>query len=88
MSSNEAQTALYDLDVVMLRQDITRHGLARGQKGTIVHRYAESEAFEVEFHRPGDEPVVVTLHADQVRKVWDAATRQHVGKPPATIEWE
>lgn len=90
MSSNhdpsEDPSTLRDLDVVMLREDLAGQGLARGQTGTIVHAYAAGESFEVEFHRPGEEPVLATLNAGQLAKVWDAATQQHVGKPHATTK--
>ena len=88
MSSNGRQDALHELDVVRLSEDIHASGLVRGQAGTIVHRPAEGQSFEVEFQTPGEEPVVITLQAEQIEKVWDAATRQNVSKPPATIEWE
>ena len=38
-----------ELDTVVLTRDFPEHGLRRGDVGAVVHRYADREAFEVEF---------------------------------------
>jgi hypothetical protein len=40
---------IQELDIVVLTHDIKDHGLKQGDVGTVVHRYREGEAFEVEF---------------------------------------
>ena len=57
------------LDVVVLRSDVTEHGLRAGDLGTIVEVYTPRE-FEVEFVRPnGMTKAVVMLRIDQVRAI-------------------
>ena len=50
---------------VALRRDQPEAGLLKGQKGTIVHVYAEG-GYEVEFIEGRDKPVVVTLELPDV----------------------
>ena len=38
-----------ELDLVVLTHDIPEHGLQQGDLGTIVHRYTDGQAWEVEF---------------------------------------
>lgn len=38
-----------ELDLVVLMHDIPDEGLRQGDVGTVVHRYADGAAFEVEF---------------------------------------
>jgi hypothetical protein len=40
---------IQELDIVVLTHDIKEYGLKQGDVGTVVHRYWEGEAFEVEF---------------------------------------
>src|SRR6266498_3324620 len=57
-------------DRIVLMAPVTRHGLARGDVGTVVHVYADGQAYEVEFVTlDGQTAAVVTLQADQVRPV-------------------
>lgn len=53
-------------DVVTLVKDLPKHGLLRGQVGTVVEQYAP-EAFEVEFiDVNGRTYALATLQADQI----------------------
>lgn len=38
-----------ELDTVVLTRDLPEHKLLAGDVGTVVHRYADGNAFEVEF---------------------------------------
>lgn len=59
-----------ELDLVVLLRDIPAHGLLRGDVGTIVHRYADDQALEVEFvTAAGGTVAVVTLDLANVRPV-------------------
>ncbi len=40
---------IQELDTVVLKHDVPEHGLKKGDVGAVVHRYADHEAFEVEF---------------------------------------
>ncbi len=55
-----------ELDLVVLTHDISDHGLQYGDLGTIVHSYADGQAWEVEFvTAEGRTVAVLTLtHAD------------------------
>lgn len=55
-------------DLVALTTDIKEHGLVAGDVGTVVHCYADGEAYEVEFMtRDGKTIGVLTLEQEQVR---------------------
>ena len=57
-----------ELDTVVLADDLPEHGLARGDVGVVVHAYADSAAYEVEFVTgEGATVAVVTLEALSVR---------------------
>ena len=57
-----------ELDLVVLTRDIPGEGLRRGDVGTVVHRYAEGRAFEVEFATAaGSTIAVLTLGPDDIR---------------------
>jgi len=61
---------MQELDGVVLTCDLTEHDLRRGDIGTIVHRYADGAAYEVEFvTAAGATVAVVTLEAADVRSV-------------------
>ena len=63
MSSNE-------LDTVVINDDVAEHGLKAGDLGTVVHRYKDGAAFEVEFVTASGRTIaVLTLPAEQVRPV-------------------
>ncbi|MBI3327926.1 MAG: DUF4926 domain-containing protein [Nitrospinae bacterium] len=55
-----------ELDLVVLTHDIADHGLQHDDLGTIVHRYTDGQAWEVEFMTAeGCTVAVLTLtHAD------------------------
>lgn len=63
-------TSIYELDVVALVHDIPLHHLKQGDRGAVVHYYADGQAFEVEFIHPnGQTLALLTLtHAD-IQKV-------------------
>ncbi|MBP0029831.1 DUF4926 domain-containing protein [Roseofilum sp. Guam] len=51
-----------ELDVVTLNHDFEEHGLKKNSKGTIVHCYADEQAFEVEFlSESGETLALLTL---------------------------
>ena len=57
-----------ELDTVVLKHDVPEHGLKRGDVGAVVHRYANREAFEVEFvTAQGKTVAVLTLTKDEIR---------------------
>ena len=57
-------------DRIVLRVPAPEEGLEPGDVGTVVHIYADGEAYEVEFVAlDGHTKGVATLEADQVRPV-------------------
>jgi len=59
-------------DLVVLLRDLPAPGLLRGDVGTVVHRYADSRALEVEFVTGAGQTVAVaTLELSDVRPVGD-----------------
>jgi hypothetical protein len=57
-----------ELDDVILTCDLTAHGLARGDIGTVVLIHQGGKGFEVEFTAlDGETVAIVTLTANQVR---------------------
>ncbi len=61
-----------ELDVIALTHPLPEHGLAEGERGTVVMVQGNHEAYEVEFME-GDTwytKALVTLWPDDVRLVW------------------
>ena len=59
---------IQELDTVVLKHDVPEHGLKRVDVGAVVHRYADQEAFEVEFvTAQGKTVTVLTLTKDEIR---------------------
>jgi hypothetical protein len=57
-----------ELDLVVLTQDIPEYGLQPGDLGTIVHRYTDGQAWEVEFvTAQGRTVAVLTLTRADIR---------------------
>jgi hypothetical protein len=57
-----------ELDTVVLTRDVAEHGLKEGDVGAVVHRYADGEAFEVEFvTAEGRTVALLTLTAQEIR---------------------
>ena len=57
-----------ELDTIVLKRDMSEHGLEHGDVGTVVHRYSTGGALEVEFVTgEGETVVVLTLDAEDVR---------------------
>ena len=57
-------------DRIVLTADVPAERLRAGDVGTVVHRYNDGRAYEVEFVAlDGKTAAVVTLEADQVRPV-------------------
>ena len=57
-----------ELDLVVLKEPIVEHGLVAGDVGTVVHRYADDEASEVEFvDTQGTTIAVLTLEDSSIR---------------------
>lgn len=61
-----------ELDTVVLTRDVEEHPLTAGDLGTVVFRYPEGEAFEVEFiTAEGDTIAVLTLDRSDIRPLAD-----------------
>ena len=61
-----------ELDSMVLTRDLPEHGLVRGDLGTIVFRYPDRDAFEVEFvTAEGKTLAVLTLGDGDVRPLRD-----------------
>jgi len=59
-----------EIDVVVLTRNLDQIGLREGDVGTIIHRYADGLAYEVEFvTAAGMTAAVVTLNASDVCQV-------------------
>lgn len=57
-----------ELDAVVLKSDIEKYGLKKGDIGTVVHIYDEGKALEVEFMAAtGKTVAVLTLAPDDIR---------------------
>ena len=55
-------------DTVALTHDIVEYGLKDGDVGVVVHCYADSTAFEVEFMKTGGDTIaVLTLEDSEIR---------------------
>ncbi|MDP9353195.1 MAG: DUF4926 domain-containing protein [Chloroflexota bacterium] len=62
---------LRELDLVALRQDLSRYGLVAGDVGTIVMVYRGGEAYEVEFVAADGHTVAVeTLSAGSIEPLF------------------
>ena len=58
------------LDVVAVTEDISEHGLRRGEVGTVVERWKDG-AYEVEFSGDtGEAYAFAALRADQLMKLY------------------
>lgn len=61
-----------ELDTVVLGRDLPEHGLCKGDVGTVVHRYADGNAYEVELTTgDGTTVAVITLARIDVRLLGD-----------------
>jgi hypothetical protein len=61
-----------EFDIVVLKSDLPDHGLKSGDIGTVVHKYSEADAAEVEFVTgEGRTVVVITLSASDLRLMSD-----------------
>lgn len=59
-----------ELDTVVLKSDIKKNGLKKGDMGTVIHVYKSGETNEVEFVRADGKTVaVLTLSSDEIRKL-------------------
>lgn len=57
-----------ELDTVVLKRDLSGHGLKRGDVGAVVHRYSTGETLEVEFVTgEGETAAILTLATEEVR---------------------
>ncbi len=64
------ETMIEEHDSVVLRVDLPEHNLRAGDVGTVVHIYADSKAYEVEFFTLNGETLdIVTVEANQLRAV-------------------
>jgi len=56
-----------ELDTVVLKKDIKKHGLKKGDIGTVVHVYGK-KAFEVEFvSASGNTMALITFSQKEIR---------------------
>lgn len=56
------------LSSVVLNRDFPEHGLVAGDVGTVVHRYGDGSAFEVELLRgDGTTIAVITVEPGEIR---------------------
>ncbi|MCF7811885.1 DUF4926 domain-containing protein [bacterium] len=61
---------LKELDSIVLLDDLTDHGLKRGDLGVIVLTHGDNEGYEIEFTTLcGETIAVVTLLPSQIRPV-------------------
>ena len=59
-----------ELETVVLGRDVPEHGLKSGDIGAVVHRYADSKAFEVEFvTAEGKTIALLTLAEEDIRPI-------------------
>ena len=59
-------------DIVVLKKDIPDHKLQAGDVGTVVHVYANTKSFEVEFvNIRGETVALLTLECDDLRPMAD-----------------
>lgn len=64
------KTAIKEHDLVVLKKNMPAERLRAGDVGTVVHIYADHQAYEVEFVTLGGRTVaVLTLDATDVRPV-------------------
>lgn len=62
------ERTIAELDIVALRRDVPEHHLRKGDVGTVVHRYADGRAYEVEMMTgDGTTIAVLTLPQTDVR---------------------
>jgi hypothetical protein len=63
-----------ELDLVLLTHDVQEYKLQAGDVGTVVHRYQDGEAFEVEFVTfDGTTVALLTLEAPDIRPIHNEA---------------
>ncbi|MFW6200160.1 MAG: DUF4926 domain-containing protein [Gemmatimonadota bacterium] len=61
-----------ELERVVLTRDVPEHHLAEGDLGTVVFRYPDGSAYEIEFMSGnGDTVAVLTLESGDVRSLAD-----------------
>ena len=59
-----------ELETIVLARDFPEHGLTKGDVGGVVHRYADGEAYEVEFvTADGRTVAVLTLTEPDIRSM-------------------
>ena len=57
-----------ELDTVVLTRDVPERGLRKGDVGAVVHQYADSKGFEVEFvTAEGKTAAILTLTEADIR---------------------
>jgi len=61
-----------ELDSVVLKENVTKYNLAKGDIGTVVLVHNDGEGYEVEFITLGGETIAVTtLFPSQIRKIFE-----------------
>lgn len=70
IKTNGKTPPLAELDLLVLTEDLPRHGLRTGDVGTVVHVYRDGQAYEAEFASLGGATLAVaTVEAAQARPV-------------------
>lgn len=65
---DEITSMFEELDVVTLTHDIPEHSLSKDSRGTVVHCYADRQAFEVEFGaESGETLALLTLEKGEIQ---------------------
>ena len=61
---------IHELDRIVLNTDLPKHGLIRGDIGTVVLVHNDGEGYEIEFMTlTGETLAVTTLSASQIRSI-------------------
>lgn len=69
---------IQELEPVVLKYDVPEHGLKSGDVGAVVHRYADRQAYEVEFvTAEGKTIAVLTLAEADIRPIKGIARIGH-----------
>lgn len=56
-----------ELDIVIIKHEISEYGLSKGDVGTIVEVYGNGEAYEVEFtNKKGETTALLTLDSSDI----------------------
>ena len=74
-----------ELDLVVLKESIIEHGLVAGDVGTVVHRYDDEEASEVEFADTRGTTIAIVTLEDYALRTPMAGEILHVGDVTSAV---